>query len=95
MNIEAKRIVTLSYTLHENNAQGRIMETMDPHYPFTFFYGTGQLLPAFEEALLGLKEGDSFEISLNPEQAYGEPREEDIIEVPNSVFESEGVLQED
>jgi len=37
----------------------------------TFTVGFGGLLPAFEEAIMGMKEGEEKIITLEPEQAYG------------------------
>lgn len=87
MKIEADKIVTLSYTLRENNAQGPILETMDQHYPFKFYFGGQQLLPAFEAQLAGLQEGESFTCTLTPENAYGPVQAENIIKIPRRVFD--------
>ena len=84
--IETNKIVSLSYTLRENNAQGPVLEVMDQHYPFNFYFGSSQLLPAFEKQLNGLSEGAGFEFILSPEQAYGPIEEGNIIDVPKSVF---------
>ncbi|NGX51058.1 MAG: FKBP-type peptidyl-prolyl cis-trans isomerase SlyD [Chlamydiae bacterium] len=40
--------------------------------PLTFLFGAHQILPALEEALRGLEVGDSREITLLPEEAYGD-----------------------
>lgn len=95
MQVKKDQIVTLSYTVREGHAQGPILETMEPLYPFKFYYGSGQLLPAFERALEGLPEGGSFEFSLPPEEAYGPVREDHILEVPLQAFEHDGRLQEE
>jgi FKBP-type peptidyl-prolyl cis-trans isomerase SlyD len=60
----------------------------------TFIYGTGRLLPQFESNLLALKKGDNFNFVLGSDAAYGERREEMIIDVPLSIFETEGKIDE-
>lgn len=95
MEIQEKRVVTLSYVVQENNAEGAIIETMDVNYPFKFMFGTGELLPGFEEELQGRKEGESFAFTLPAEKAYGPVREENIIDVPIDVFKVGGILQEE
>lgn len=95
MEIQEKRVVTLSYVVQENNAEGAIIETMDVNYPFRFMFGTGELLPGFEEQLRGLKEGESFAFTLPAEEAYGPVSDENIVDVPIDVFKVGGVLQED
>lgn len=95
MKIETDKIITLSYTLRENNAQGAILETMDRYYPFQFYFGGQQLLPAFEEQLEGLKEGDQFAFTLSPGEAYGPVQEENIIPVPRRIFDESPELSLD
>jgi FKBP-type peptidyl-prolyl cis-trans isomerase SlyD len=62
--------------------------------PLKFVYGAGRVLPAFETNLFSLKSGDSFSFSLTASHAYGERREEMIIDVPISVFENDGKIDE-
>jgi FKBP-type peptidyl-prolyl cis-trans isomerase SlyD len=95
MKIEVNKIVTLSYTLRENDARGPILETMDQHYPFKFYFGGQQLLPAFEAHLEGLKEGDQFNFTLSPKEAYGEIQPENIIAVPRRIFDESPELSLD
>ena len=40
--------------------------------PFIFLFGKNQILPALEKALLGLNVGDTKEVVLQPNEAYGE-----------------------
>ncbi|MEM9884744.1 MAG: FKBP-type peptidyl-prolyl cis-trans isomerase [Bacteroidota bacterium] len=88
--IEDHKVVTLTYELREDNAQGELMERMDANYPFTFLFGTGALLPAFEAELEGLTEKDSFEFVLSSNDAYGKVKAENIINVPRAIFQVEG-----
>jgi FKBP-type peptidyl-prolyl cis-trans isomerase SlyD len=95
MNIVNNRMVSLIYELRENDQNGRIIETLNETKPLKFIYGTGRLLPAFESNVSLLKKGDLFRFTLNSELAYGDKREEMVINVPVSVFETEGKLNED
>jgi FKBP-type peptidyl-prolyl cis-trans isomerase SlyD len=95
MKIEKDKMVSLIYELREGDAEGRILETLDETRPLTFVYGTGRLLPFFEAKINALGNGDLFNFTLNAEIAYGEKREDMIIEVPISVFESDGKINED
>jgi FKBP-type peptidyl-prolyl cis-trans isomerase SlyD len=95
MKIEKNKMVSLIYELREGNPEGRILETLDEQRPLKFIYGTGRLLPFFEVNLDSLASGDDFRFTLSAEEAYGERREEMIIDVPISVFETEGKLNED
>ena len=95
MKIEKNKLVSLIYELRESNAEGRIIEVLDEMRPLNFVFGTGRLLPVFESNISTLIKGDSFSFSLDPEMAYGEKREEMVVNVPVSVFETDGKLNED
>ena len=95
MKIENNKMVSLIYELRENDSNGRIIEALDETRPLKFIYGTGRLLPVFESNISMLNSGDPFSFTLNSEMAYGDKREEMIINVPLSVFETDGKVNED
>jgi FKBP-type peptidyl-prolyl cis-trans isomerase SlyD len=95
MKIEKNKMVSLIYELRESNSSGRIIEAIDETRPLTFIYGTGRLLPVFESNINSLKNGDLFRFTLNSEMAYGEKREEMVVNVPIAVFETEGKINEE
>jgi peptidylprolyl isomerase len=41
--------------------------------PIEVTVGTGQVIPGFENALVGMTEGDTKSVTVEPEHAYGEP----------------------
>ncbi len=95
MKIEKNKMVSLVYELREGNQEGKVLEALDDKRPLKFIYGTGRLLPVFEDNLDSLNNGDDFRFTLKAEEAYGERREEMIVDVPISVFETDGKLNED
>jgi FKBP-type peptidyl-prolyl cis-trans isomerase SlyD len=95
MKIENNMMVSLIYELRENDSNGRVIETLDETRPLKFIYGTGRLLPVFESNISMLENGDPFKFKLESDSAYGEKREDMIIDVPISVFEIDGKLNED
>jgi len=95
MKIEKNKMVSLIYELRESNSEGRIIDSLDETKPLNFVYGTGRLLPVFESNINSLTAGDPFRFSLSTEMAYGEKREDMIVNVPIAVFETEGKLNED
>ena len=95
MKIEKNKMVSLVYELRERNADGRVIETLDESRPLSFVYGTGRLLPVFESNINSLKSGDGFSFEMKSEVAYGERREDMIVNVPIAVFETDGKLNED
>ncbi len=50
--------------------------------PFTFTVGTGQVIAGFDDAVRGLRVGESREVRIPAEEAYGEWTEDNVIEVP-------------
>ncbi|GBC59398.1 peptidylprolyl isomerase [Desulfonema ishimotonii] len=50
--------------------------------PMAFTIGQGQLLPMFEDAVVGLAVGESVNVSIPPENGYGLRREELIGQIP-------------
>ena len=96
MRIENNKMVSLIYELRESNGSGRVIESLNEERPLSFVYGTGRLLPVFESNINLLEAGDNFSFSLTSEDAYGDRREEMVVNVPVSVFITEsGQLNED
>lgn len=93
MKIENNKFASLVYTLHEGSRDGRVIESVEESAPLSFVFGAGRLLPAFEDNLVGLEAGSSFDFSLTAADAYGEVREEMVISLPRNIFEDEGVLR--
>lgn len=73
MQIEANKVVTFHYRLSESG-QGQIEESHGAT-PVVYLHGHPGIIKGLEEALAGKKTGDSFSVTLTPEQAYGERQE--------------------
>ena len=61
--------------------------------PLTCTLGDGTLLPGLELALYGLRPGEEQTLTLTPEQAWGERRQELIKEMPRSNFPADSELE--
>lgn len=92
MKLEKDTVASLVYSLHEGGKEGKEIEAVDESSPMTFVFGSGRLLPAFEANLAGMETGSEFEFSLAAADAYGERREEMIVNLPKNIFEDEGNL---
>ena len=57
--------------------------------PFSFEVGTGQVIAGFDDAVRGLKIGESREVRILPGDAYGERSNENIVEVPYGPDQSD------
>ena len=54
--------------------------------PLEFQLGGGQVIRGFDEAVEGMAVGDSKDVSLEPENAYGQRQEHLVQEVPRSAL---------
>jgi peptidylprolyl isomerase len=63
---------------------GTVFDSSRDGEPLEFVLGDGQVIEGFEEALLGMSEGESREVELPPEKAYGERSDELVISVDRS-----------
>lgn len=61
--------VSLHFTIELEN--GEVVDSTREKSPATFEYGDGNLLPGFEQALLGLAAGDKTRVRIAPEQGFG------------------------
>jgi FKBP-type peptidyl-prolyl cis-trans isomerase SlyD len=95
MTITKDKVVSLIYELRLNSPQGEVIEALSNDNPLTFLFGTGNLLPKFEEKIQGMNVGDTFDFNLSSTDAYGEVNAEAIIDVPLSAFEVNGAIDDD
>jgi peptidylprolyl isomerase len=51
--------------------------------PLKFQIGSGQIIPGFEDALIGKAIGDKITVNIPADQAYGEVREDLFIKMPH------------
>ena len=61
---------------------GTVFDTSAEREPLEFTLGQGQLIPGFEKAVVGMNVGDSTEVEISSDDAYGESREDLVISVP-------------
>jgi FKBP-type peptidyl-prolyl cis-trans isomerase SlyD len=91
MKIESNKSIALAYVL---KIDGEIIETVKKEQPMRIIFGQGYLLPMFEENIEGKKTGDIFEFELKAADAYGEIDDEAFVELPKSIFEVDGKIDE-
>ena len=80
-------VIAFSYTLSIHGFDGEVIETVPESEPLSVLLGRGSLLPNFEKNLDGLKTDDKFKFVLTAGEAYGEYRDEAVINLPISSFE--------
>ena len=73
---------------------GTVFDSSEGREPLAFTLGTGQLIPGFEKAVLGLEEGESTTTNIPAAEAYGEHRPEMTITVPKSELPADMEVHE-
>ena len=83
MHIEARKVVTLNYTLTDN--EGNVID-QSTDSSFAYLHGASNIIPGLENALAGKSAGDSLNVSVEPSEAYGERDPEKTQSVPRNMF---------
>ncbi|TVQ67563.1 MAG: peptidylprolyl isomerase [Balneolaceae bacterium] len=89
-NYESKRKNTLA-TIKEGDtvkvhytgtiADGTVFDSSREREPLEVTLGEGKLIPGFEKAVVGMNVGDTSKVTIPSEEAYGEKREDMVIDV--------------
>ncbi|MBI3333997.1 peptidylprolyl isomerase [Candidatus Pacearchaeota archaeon] len=61
----------------------------DHSHPLEFQIGSGQVIPGFEKAVLGMQVGQEKEFTLKPEEAYGMPDAAREKQIPRTMLPPE------
>lgn len=78
--IQKGDMVTLDYKGYFED--GTVFDSSEQRGPLTFEVGAGQIIPGFEEAVIGMKEGEEKTIDVPAEKGYGDRDENMMQEVP-------------
>ncbi|HEX8492454.1 MAG TPA: peptidylprolyl isomerase [Pyrinomonadaceae bacterium] len=72
---------------------GEVFDSSEGGEPLEFELGSGQVIAGFDENVEGMNVGDEKTISIEPENAYGERREELVGKVERANINLEGEPQ--
>jgi len=88
MKIEPQHVVSLTYDLYTKQEDGNegLVESATEEQPLTFLFGSGQMIPRFEENLSTLSTGDNYDFLIPAEHGYGEYDEEAVANLPIEMF---------
>lgn len=84
MQIDKNCVVAIHYTL--TNDDKEVLDSSEGKEPLVYLHGAQNIIPGLENALLGKTTGDSFNVTVPPEDAYGPFYEERMQEVPREAF---------
>jgi len=79
-------VVGIEYEVKEAGTT-EIVDSNKGAQPLEFVMGKGQIIPGLENALVGMKEGESADILVKAEDAYGELNPEAVQVLPIEQFE--------
>ena len=85
MLIANQHVVAIDYTL--SNDAGEVIDSSAGAEPLVYLHGAGNIITGLENALAGKTAGDELEVSIEPEDAYGEYSAELITTLGREMFE--------
>jgi FKBP-type peptidyl-prolyl cis-trans isomerase SlyD len=90
MTITKNSVVSLVYVLKDDS--GEILDQSGADAPLEYLHGRGNIIPGLEKALEGKAAGESFSLTVAPEDGYGPYHDQLVAEVPRDRF-PEGELE--
>jgi FKBP-type peptidyl-prolyl cis-trans isomerase 2 len=84
--------VKVHYTGSLND--GTVFGQASEEEPLEFTIGQKNVLPSFEEAVIGMNEGDTKAVSIQAEDAFGEHKQDLVFDVEKSAIPSDIELEE-
>ncbi len=89
--IKPGKYVELAYDLFEvDGGEEEKMVSFTKENPDRIIFGVEEsLLPAFADAIEGKTVGDTFDMVLKPEEAFGPRRDEHVMELDRNLFKNE------
>ncbi len=85
MLIANQHVVAIDYTL--SNDAGEVIDSSAGAEPLVYLHGAGNIITGLENALAGKTAGDELEVSIEPEDAYGDYSAELITTLGREMFE--------
>ena len=85
MTITSDSVVSLHYTV--STEDGTELDSSAGKAPLVVLQGRRFLIEGLEEALIGKEKGDKFNLSVEPEKAYGERVDALVQRVPRTMFD--------
>lgn len=83
MQVANDKVVSINYIL--TDIDGKVLDSSKGN-PLVYLHGRNNIIPGLENALEGKATGDKLNVSVPPEEAYGEFREDMIQDIPKSAF---------
>ncbi|MGR2739002.1 peptidylprolyl isomerase [Halomonas sp. LR3S48] len=85
MQIAQNSVVAFHYTL--TNDAGEVLDSSEGRQPLTYLHGAGNIIPGLEKQLEGREAGEKLNVTVSPEEGYGEVQPQLVQEVPRDAFQ--------
>lgn len=83
---QAKKGDTVKVHLTARLENGEVFSNSKDDEPLEFTLGSGDLIPGFEKAVIGMEAGETKTITVPPDEAYGPRNEELVVNVSKSAL---------
>jgi len=90
-SVQKDVVVSMEYTLQ---VDGEEIDSSKGQDPLQFLVGYGNIISGLEREMTGMKVGDSKDVVIQPEDAYGEYDDEAFMEVPRDQFPQDMPVEE-
>ena len=91
MENQDNKSIAVAYQLYiSDNDLPEMVEEATEEQPFRFLSGLGITLDAFEDAVVALEAVEPFDITLTPDQAYGNYEDERVLDLDKEMFYVDG-----
>lgn len=84
MQIAKNAVVAIDYTL--TDTEGQVLDTSEGRGPLNYLHGAGNIIPGLERALEGKAEGEKLQVTVPPEEGYGQRDDALVQQVPKKLF---------
>ncbi|MGD9020159.1 MAG: peptidylprolyl isomerase [Lysobacterales bacterium] len=91
MIVENSKVVSFHYTL--KNEAGEVLESSREKQAMSYLHGASNIIVGLEKAMEGRAAGESFEITVAPEEAYGARKEANVQRVSLKRLRGAGRLR--
>lgn len=85
MKIAANSVVSIHYKL--TNDGGEEIDSSEGQEPLTYLHGSDNIVPGLENALLGKGAGEQLQVTVQPEDGYGQINPDMVEVIPHDAFE--------
>lgn len=84
-------VVSMHYTLTDDS--GNVLDSSEGSDPLSYLHGAGNIIPGLEKALVGKVAEDALQVTVAPEEGYGEKVPELMQIVDRAAFQGVDDLQ--